>query len=113
MDTLANTYNQVTTGKNDEPMLLRPVDFSILDELTEGRNVGANLHMSLDVSRPYVNNRLGQLADYGLVRRVGPNESVGLYEITDRGRAALELRDEYAETEDFDALIDDYLDAED
>jgi len=94
-------------------MLLRPVDFSILDELVDGRNVAANLHMTLDVSRPYVNGRLGQMADYSLVRRIGPNENVGLYEITDRGRAALELRDEYEDADDFDVVIDDYLDSED
>ncbi|WP_345778227.1 ArsR family transcriptional regulator [Halobaculum rubrum] len=89
------------------------MDFSILDALVDGRNVAANLHMTLDVSRPYVNSRLGQMADYGLVRRIGPNENAGLYEITERGRAALELRDEYEDADDFDAVIDAYLDDED
>ncbi len=90
-------------------MKLRPVDFSLLDELTEGRNVAGNLHQLLDVSRQYVNERMGLLHDYGLIERVGPNESVGLYEITESGHAALELREYYGEIEDFDAAIEDYL----
>jgi len=35
------------------------------------------------------------------------------YEITERGRAALELRDEYEDADDFDTVIDDYLDEQD
>ena len=91
-------------------MILRPIDFSILDELTEGRNVGGNLYMELDSARPYVNERLGILADYGLVRRIGPNENVGLYEITEMGRLALEHQDQYGEVEDFEALLERKLD---
>lgn len=91
-------------------MILRPIDFSILDRLTEGRNVAGNLYMELDSARPYVNERLGQLADYGLVRRIGPNENVGLYEITEMGRVALEHREEYKEVDDFEALIESELD---
>ena len=87
-------------------MILRPADFSILDELQDGRNVGANLSDTLGMSRPYVTERLSQLADYGLVDKVGPNENVGLYEITPLGRAALEHQDEYGEIEDFEALIE-------
>ncbi|OYR86243.1 hypothetical protein DJ72_02845 [Halorubrum distributum] len=88
-------------------MLLRPLDFALLDELTEGRNVGANLHVLVDASSPYTLERLSQLADYGLVRRVGPNENVGLYEITPLGEAALAHRGEYGEVDDFEALIED------
>lgn len=87
-------------------MILRPADFSILDKLTEGRNVAANISEEIDVSRPYTTERLAQMADYGLVRRIGPNENVGLYEITDRGYAALAHREEYGEVEDFEQLID-------
>lgn len=68
------------------PMKLRPLDFSILSELTNGRNVAANLYLALDSSRQCVNERMGLLHDYGLVRRVGPDENVGLYEITEKGR---------------------------
>ena len=90
-------------------MIFRPIDFSILDELTEGRNVGGNIYMELDTARPYVNERLGILADYGLVRRVGPNENVGLYEITEMGRLTLELQDQYDEVDDFEALLEEEL----
>ena len=91
-------------------MELRPLDFSLLKELLKGRNVGGNLHMTLDVTRPYVNERLGIIADYGLVKRVGPNENVGLYEITEKGRIALEHQDEYEEIDDFKGFIEDQLD---
>jgi len=97
---------------NGTPMKLRPVDFALLDELTKGRNVAGNLYQILDVSRQYVNERMGLLHDYGLVERVGPNESVGLYEITDAGQAALELREHYGEVEDFDAVVEEYLEGE-
>ena len=92
---------------SDNRVQLRPMDFSLLSELTEGRNLAANLHMDLDAARPYVNSRLTLLEDYGLVDRVGPNPNAGLYEITDLGQAALENRDEYYdENTDFEALIE-------
>ena len=90
-------------------MELRPLDFSLLKELLKGRNVGGNLHMTLNVTRPYVNERLGILADYGLLKRIGPNENVGLYEITEKGRIALEHQDEYDEADNFEAFIDERL----
>lgn len=91
-------------------MKLRPIDFAILAELTDGRNVAGNLHMTLDSSRQYVNERMGLIHDYGLVRRVGPNENVGLYEITEKGRAVVELREQYSDSDlDFDVLVDQYL----
>ncbi|MEA5386215.1 hypothetical protein VB779_03245 [Haloarculaceae archaeon H-GB11] len=52
---------------------------------------------------------MSQLYDYGLVTRVGPNENLGLYEITERGRAALALREQYGEDEDFEELIEEYI----
>jgi len=107
---MATTQNEVNIVMNGTKMLLRPLDFALLEELTEGRNVGANLHIILDASRPYTNERLSLLADYGLVRRIGPNENVGLYEITPLGRAALEHRKEYGEVDDFEALIEDAVD---
>ena len=90
-------------------MELRPLDFSLLDELLEGRNVGGNLHMTLDVTRPYVNERLGIIAEYGLVKRIGPNENVGLYEITEKGKTVLEHQDVYEEIDDFDEFIESKL----
>lgn len=104
MDT---TQNEVNVMTNYIDMLLRPLDFALLTELTEGRNVGANLHQMVDASRPYTNERLSLLADYGLVKRIGPNENVGLYEITPLGKAALEHREQYGVVDDFESLIEE------
>lgn len=46
------------------------------------------------------------LEDYDLVEKIGPADRSGLYEITPRGKAALVYRDQYDQTDDFDALID-------
>ncbi|WP_345778219.1 ArsR family transcriptional regulator [Halobaculum rubrum] len=81
--------------------------------MEHGRNVAPNIAEHLDRDKGYINTRLPQLADYGLLARIGPSENAGLYEITKRGRVALEQRDEYEDADDFDAVIDDYLDDED
>jgi len=48
------------------------------------------------------------LADYDLVDRVGPAPNSGLYVITQRGRAALDHREQYGEPDvDFAALLDE------
>lgn len=87
--------------------LRRPTDFLILEALhSYGRNVAPNLAEVTGKSRKNINNRLPVLADYGLVRKIGPVDNSGLYEITDRGRVVLRLRDEYDRIEDFDALVD-------
>lgn len=94
--------------------LRRPTDFLILEALhAYGRNVAPNIAEMTGKSRKNVNNRLPVLADYGLVTKIGPADRSGLYEITDRGRVALRLRDEYGATEDFDALVDRRLAAND
>ena len=86
-----------------------PTDFDVLDALSDGkRNTAVNLSYELDKNRSYINTRLPILADYGLVDRVGPAPNSGLYEITDRGRAALRHRGEYREDGvDFDQLVED------
>lgn len=90
--------------------LRQPTDFLILEALhTYGRNVATNVAETTGKSRKNVNNRLPVLADYGLVRKIGPAERSGLYEITDEGRAAVELREEYDRTEDFEALVEHRL----
>jgi predicted transcriptional regulator len=91
--------------------LTQPTDFELLTALDEyGRNVAANLSIHLDRDRAYLNTRLPQLADYGLVRRVGPSENAGLYEITDRGRAALQYQSQYDELgpKQFESALDDF-----
>lgn len=97
----------MVSNMSNNRMQLRPLDFSLLSELIDGRNLAANLYVQLDVSRAYVNNRLSLLEDYGLVARVGPNPNAGLYEITDSGRWALDHREQYYDEDvDFDALFE-------
>lgn len=84
-----------------------PTDFEILDALSDGkRNTAANLSYILDKDRSYINTRLPVLADYGLVDRIGPAPNSGLYEVTEKGVAAVELQEQYRqEGVDFDALL--------
>ncbi|ADB63849.1 hypothetical protein Htur_5218 (plasmid) [Haloterrigena turkmenica DSM 5511] len=87
--------------------LRQPTDFLILEALEEkGRNVATNLAEHTGKSRKNINTRLPVLEDYGLVRKIGPAERSGLYEITSTGKAALVYRDQYDEVDDFDALIE-------
>lgn len=92
--------------------LVEPTDFDILHALSDGkRNTAANIAYTIDKNRSYINTRLPVLADYGLVERVGPAPSSGLYVITDRGRAAVRNRDRYGdETTDFEALLERAVD---
>lgn len=90
--------------------LRRPTDFLILEALEQkGRNVAPNLAHHTGKSRKNINTRLPMLEDYGLVRKVGPADRSGLYEITPYGKAAIVHRDEYDETDDFGALIEDRI----
>lgn len=87
--------------------LTTPTDFEILSVLSNGkRNNAVNIAAEINKQRNYVNTRLPELADYGLIRKVGPATNSGLYVITDRGTAAVALRDAYDHSIDFDAKID-------
>lgn len=92
--------------------LASPTDFDILDALSDGkRNTAANLAIEIDRDRAYINTRLPILADYGLLKRIGPAPNSGLYEITDKGRAAFRHRDAYNDDDrDFEALVEGELD---
>lgn len=93
--------------------LRQPTDFLILEALhSYGRNVAPNLAQITGKSRKNINNRLPVLFDYGLVRKIGPAERSGLYEITDKGRIALRLRDQYDSSGQFDAMVQRRLEAE-
>jgi len=93
--------------------LQRPTDFLILEVLADkGRNVAPNIALEIDKSRSHVNVRLPVLADYRLVRKVGPAESSGLYEITDRGEATLALREQYDSSDEFEQLVEEYVSGE-
>ncbi|AXR78485.1 ArsR family transcriptional regulator [Natrarchaeobaculum sulfurireducens] len=86
--------------------LRQPTDFLVLEALEDkGRNVATNLSHHTDKSRKNINTRLPVLQDYGLVRKIGPAERSGLYEITSLGKAALLYQDQYDEVDDFDSLI--------
>ncbi len=91
--------------------LAAPTDFDILEAFSDGkRNTAANIAIEIDRDRAYINTRLPILADHGLLERIGPASNSGLYEITPRGRAALEHRSAYHdETVDFEALVDSDL----
>jgi len=85
--------------------LVQPTDFDILAALNEhGRNVAANLALHLDRDRAYVNTRLPELADRGLLKKIGPAPNTGLYEITASGQRAVTHREQY-ESAEFDALV--------
>ncbi|QLH80032.1 hypothetical protein HZS55_15720 [Halosimplex rubrum] len=87
--------------------LKRPVDFEILGAYSDGeQDVGVNIAERIDYNRSYVNTRLPQLEDYGLLTKVGPSERSGLYRITPKGVAALRLRNEYGE-EGYEELVDE------
>lgn len=87
--------------------LRQPTDFLILEALEDkGRNVATNLAAHTGKSRKNINTRLPVLEDYGLVRKIGPAERSGLYEITSIGKAALVYRDQYDEVDDFESLIE-------
>jgi predicted transcriptional regulator len=88
--------------------LASPTDFDILEALSDGkRNTAANVAIEIDRDRAYINTRLPLLADHGLLERIGPAPNSGLYEITPRGRAALEYRSAYHdESADFEALVE-------
>ena len=86
--------------------LRQPTDFLILEALEDtGRNVATNLAYHTGKSRENINTRLPVLEDYALVRKIGPAKRSGLYEITSLGKAALVYQDQYAEADDFEALI--------
>ena len=89
--------------------LNQPVDFRILEALhSYGRNVGPNIARIADLDAERVQDRLVVLSDDDLVSMIGPADESGLFELTDRGRIALRLRDEYGSVADFEALIDQH-----
>lgn len=92
-------------------MLLQlPTDRLILEELQDGRNLGANIAEEIDRHQKTATKRLNQLEDYRLVNNIGR----GVYELTERGEIALEHIDEYDRDDaEFDQLIDRELDAAD
>ena len=87
--------------------LTQPTDFQILDTLSDGkRDTASNVAKRIDKNRSYINTRLPVLADYDLIKKIGPHESSGLYQITPLGVAAVEKQALYDQDQDqFDAVI--------
>lgn len=85
-----------------------PTDFDVLEALSDGkRNTAANIAIEIDRDRAYINTRLPVLADHDLIERIGPSENSGLYEITPKGVATLQNRDDYRDDSvDFEALVE-------
>lgn len=92
--------------KADTPVRLRrPTDFEILSYFMSGeQDRGSNAAAALGKDPGYVNNRLPELTDQGLLERVGEAERSGIYRITPLGVAAYHLRDEY-DRDDWEDLI--------
>ena len=87
-------------------------DFNILEALADGeRNIAANIALEIDANRGYVNNRFSYLRSMDLVKRVGPKEGSGLYQITEKGKIALKYEEQYFddEFEDFGAFVEEQL----
>lgn len=97
------------SNKNGILKLQRPTDFLILEYLQGGRNVAVNIGEGIDKSRSHVNVRLPQLEDYDLVKKIGPAENSGLYEITELGELAVEYQEMYDEVEEFGEFLGDKL----
>ena len=89
--------------------LVQPTDFQLLAALADGqRDTAANLAVQLEKNRNYVNTRLPALADAGLIRRIGPSEQSGLYQITPRGVIAEQHRSMYeTDREQFETILDE------
>jgi RIO-like serine/threonine protein kinase len=74
--------------------LVQPTDFDILDEMSDGRRYTASLLADLlDHRARYMSNRIGHLDSYGLITRVRDST---MFEITPKGRAALDMQDDYS-----------------
>ncbi|GGI95270.1 hypothetical protein GCM10008995_01810 [Halobellus salinus] len=92
--------------------LRRPTDFLILDVLSDGeRNTGANIADLIERDRGYVNTQLPTIEDQGFVKKIGPHQNSGLYQITPLGIAAVQKQSLYSESEDeFETAIRELAD---
>ena len=102
--------------KGEPVKLVVPTDFEILEAMSDGkRQTAPNLGAIIDKSSRYMNNRLAELAGDGLVRSVGPADNSHMYVITEKGRLALEYRDEYSHdrADEFGQLLAEKLEDDD
>lgn len=98
----------MATKHCDTVRLKQPTDFDILEVMDDGhRNVGVNVAKLLGRDRGYINTRLPDLEDYGLLKKIGPAPNSGQYVITEKGVAAMLLRERYDDADDFEQLVEE------
>lgn len=61
---------------------LNNTDRRVIELLTEGRNVPANIAEEIDVTRQYIQQRLKRLSEHGYVDNIGR----GVYELVEDPR---------------------------
>jgi predicted transcriptional regulator len=91
---------------------INKTDFKILEALDDGeRNIAANIALEIDANRGYINNRFSYLLSRDLVQRVGPKEQSGLYQITAKGKAAVNHKQKCLnnEVDDFESFVEERL----
>lgn len=92
-------YMGVPEMGNRDPVRLNDLDWELLDEMADGRRY-TQKYLADDVPRfddqsyDWIRQRMSSLYSDGLIERVGTSQ---MYQISDLGRAALELRDDYDE----------------
>ena len=94
--------------------LVVPTDFDILAAFdAHGRNVAANLALHLDRDRAYLNTRLPELEDRGLLEKIEPAPNAGLYELTSYDPVVFAHRERYVglSHDEFDTLVEETLGA--
>lgn len=94
--------------------LTDPTSFQVLRVIADGRpQTATNLGEILDQDARYMSNQLNDLHKTGLVRRVGVAETSRMFEITEKGRIALEYADKYSHqrASEFGELVERVLDS--
>lgn len=96
-----NHYIGLTEMGNRYSVRLNDLDWGLLDQMSDGRRY-TQKYLADDVSRfedqsyDWIRQRIAHLHEHGLVEKVGTSK---MYQISDRGRAALELQQEYEEND--------------
>jgi DNA-binding Lrp family transcriptional regulator len=80
-----------------EPVRLNDLDWKILHKMADGKRytqsyIARDLPEFEDESYDWVRQRVSNLHGHGLIEKVGTSD---MYTISELGRAALELQDEY------------------
>lgn len=81
-----------------------PTDRWILEELMEGRNLGANIAEEVGRHKKTITKRLNQMEEDHLVNNIGN----GVYEVTPKGVATLRLIDQYERGDEFERLVEEH-----